>query len=1078
MQDHQGARVLRLGLGTGYKEFSKTLSILLNMSLPPKTMQIPSSKIRWLTILRILQGQMHQKRTESAPDTYPLSPSAFEVAPKLPSVGEVGIREHLRLWQEGQSEPRAAAPLSTLPGLRLSSSGEISLSQSIENDSVDTFDDAMSGEEDDDALDSSEADIESQPYPQNSLEPGDVVQRHTSGEPIPAIFIRYLTDQTQFYSMTGKFLVRNASFGGDFVVRRMFSPQELDPLLPYLPSREVDKQSFDQVQAISPSQEVPRDIAGALLEKLRGFHRACAEAHRQHLGRLVRMHSLVAYQKSSREMMLVEIASVVLQKADGEELTDVMLWTTHAVLSRDMGFQRLNGRSHHLAPLWRVNSLARLQKYEQVRIWIREYQEGVISQATALNDHASPIDWQQDLMDNNPIPQFIEKTRRFIQDSRKNRSVVASSNIGPSRDPSRVRIARKSLEHGAIAHETTLTRFSSTEKKIISFLKSWCLTLEIPATGNTWSLGPILLRAIGRYDGHELNARTAHLFLMEVGVCAPWDDRNNYNADMRIPTSHDAKTQQLFYTAARQATAIAQGSETPDDSLANLRKDWANMAVYAIDSADAREIDDGISIEKIEGDESIFWVHVHIANPSAFIQPGDAVERYAARMTSTVYMTETVYPMLHPRLSQARFSLANDRPVLTVSIKLSVDGEIMERKLTPGWIHNLQRFTATQVSQALGNTIASPQAPSHVFKVGRSMGATVNPTHSTPLNSTAISDLRTLQQLGRARRIKRAGSLESAYNHMQRILIPDPHVYIQRDGLGPTYSSVGGRRFTGDPAISWEVQELDLNHQLGSAQISVVADMMVLACEVVGDWCSERNIPALYRGSEWNTTLQVLVEGYKAKFDAAVSDEHKFLSLRAWSRLEGMVTQNSMPVPHRLLGVPAYIQATSPLRRYTDMLVHWQLQAALLHEARHGRDSLIGSRDDSYLPFSRARLDTLIPNIDAHDRDIRLLSVRSKDHWIIQLLSRAFYFKEAMLPAVVDVFMVQEHLSSTSRLSGRGLLKQFNGYRTQVLHNDVAQREGGLKAGDWWQCRIEEVDTYNQGVVCLPIRLLKREVPA
>ncbi|KAI4105964.1 MAG: hypothetical protein L6R37_002425 [Teloschistes peruensis] len=891
------------------------------------------------------------------------------------------------------------------------------------------------------------------------------------GEPIPTIFIRYLTDQAQFYSMTGEWIHRFSAFGGSFVIPRMFSPQELDPILPYLPSQEVDSKSLDKLQAIS--QDVPRDLAGALIEKLRGFQRACAEVHRQHLGRLVRMHSLVAYQSQTREMMLPEIASIVLQKPDPEELTEVMLWTTHAVLSRDMGFKRLNGMNHHIAPLWRVNSLHQMQKFEQVRNWVREYQEGVISQATALNDHGSPIDWQKYLMDVNPIPRFIQKTRRLIQDSRKHRSVVATSNIGPSRH----KIAPKSLEHDAIVRETTLTKFNDMEKGIIGFLKSWCLTVEIQAGGDTWSLGPILLRAIGTYDGHELDARTAYLFLIEIGVCAPWDDRMCYDTNMHIPTSQDQKTKYLFDWAARRVTAIEHGSQPLQDSLASLRKDWANMAVYAIDSADAREIDDGISIEKIEGDESMFWVHVHIANPSAFVQPGDAVERYAARMISTVYTAETVYPMIDPRLSQAHFSLANNRPVLTVSIKLTVDGEIMERNLTPGWIHNLQRFTPTQVSQALGNDIDPPQAPSYVLKVGRSMGDTFNAADSTSLSSTAISDLRRLQQLGHARRIKRQGSIKSKINHLQgSLLVPDPHVYIQRGGLGPSYSPLHGRRFTGDPAISWEVKELSLDDQLTGVQHSLVSDMMMLACEAVGDWCSERNIPALYRGTEWNTTQPMLVEGYRAKFNAAVSVEHKFLYLRALSRSEGTATHKSMPVPHRLLGVPAYIQMTSPLRRYTDMLVHWQLQAALLHEASHGRDSLIGSRDDSYLPFSRARLDTLLPNISAHDRDVRRLSSRSKIHWILQLLSRAFYFKEAELPSTVDVFVLHD-LSSTTKRNALGIVKQLNGYRTEVVHNDVAHREGGVKLGDWWQCRIQEVDTYQQHVLCLPIRLLKRDVP-
>ncbi|KAL8665627.1 MAG: hypothetical protein Q9202_002131 [Teloschistes flavicans] len=113
-------------------------------------------------------------RIESAPDTNSVSSSDIEVASELPSVRDVGIREHLRLWQERQSEPRAEAPSSTLSPFRQSHSTENSLTQSTENDPVDTFNEALSSEEDDDEIDSSETDVESQSNHQTYLEPGDV----------------------------------------------------------------------------------------------------------------------------------------------------------------------------------------------------------------------------------------------------------------------------------------------------------------------------------------------------------------------------------------------------------------------------------------------------------------------------------------------------------------------------------------------------------------------------------------------------------------------------------------------------------------------------------------------------------------------------------------------------------------------------------------------------------------------------------------------------------------------------------------------------------------------------------------
>ncbi|KAL8688966.1 MAG: hypothetical protein Q9218_005248 [Villophora microphyllina] len=960
-------------------------------------------------------------RTENTLDTQPASSLDFDAASDLVSVGNVGIREHLRLWQEAQDKPPTEAPSGTPRSLRQSNSTENTLTQSTENDSATLFDDALDNDEDDGGLSSSEATAGSEGHYHPFLQPGDVAYFNTAGEPIPTILIRNLGSQAHFYSMQGEWLLRSAAGACFFAVPNMFSLQELDPLLPYLPNEEIDNEALDKSRATN--QDVPREIAGALLEKLRIFQRATAEEYRRHLARFDRIHDLVAHQTEIREMTLHEIALVVLQKQHPEELTDV-------------------------------------------------YQEEVIADATAP-DGISSIDVT------NPLPNFIYKTRRLVQNNRNRREVTTPGAIGPSPR----KYPADSSNHDAIFRIKTTGAFSSKERAVLDYLKSWSITGEIPKFGSTWSLGPMLLRAIGLYDGYKLDPRTAYLFLMEIGVLAPWNDRNYYDTNLHIPSQQDLETKHLFDNAAHSVTAIEQGSEKLQDSLASFRKDWGNMAVYCIDDASAREIDDGISIEKVDGDGSAFWVRIHIANPTAFVKPGDAVQQYAARLIQTVYLPDKVYPMIDPGLGQERFSLAKDRPVLTVSIKVTGDGEIIEKDITPGWVHNVKRITPTQVSQALDISSGSMQKVGQFLKVGDHMEQNFHTSKNASLSPTEVSELQRLQQLGRARRLKRtSSSRDSTLMHTYgAIPVPDPRVYIQRDGLGPTYSPVLGRHFYGDPAISWELREIDWLGYNRISEQAFVSDIMVLACEAVGDWCSERNIPVVYRGTVHNTSQSMQAEAYRAMFHNAVSEEHKHLHLKACNQIMGTATQRSIPQPHAILGVRAYTKVTSPLRRYTDMLAHWQLQAALLYEARHGPGSLIGSTDDSYLPFSRAHLDTLIPTMAMRERQIRRVSLKSTRHWIIQLLSRAFYFREAELPATIDVFVWAEQgnlAQGATRDAAGGLMKQLSGFKTHLVANDVSRREGGFKLGDTWQSRIEEVDTYGLRVSCVPIRLLKRDPPA
>ena len=52
----------------------------------------------------------------------------------------------------------------------------------------------------------------------------------------------------------------------------------------------------------------------------------------------------------------------------------------------------------------------------------------------------------------------------------------------------------------------------------------------------------------------------------------------------------------------------------------------------------------------------------------------------------------------------------------------------------------------------------------------------------------------------------------------------------------------------------------------------------------------------------------------------------------------GRTVLSTEPLKHRVLGMDHYCKVTSPLRRYGDMILHWQIEAALREEARTGRN--------------------------------------------------------------------------------------------------------------------------------------------
>ena len=60
--------------------------------------------------------------------------------------------------------------------------------------------------------------------------------------------------------------------------------------------------------------------------------------------------------------------------------------------------------------------------------------------------------------------------------------------------------------------------------------------------------------------------------------------------------------------------------------------------------------------------------------------------------------------------------------------------------------------------------------------------------------------------------------------------------------------------------------------------------------------------------------------------EIAATPEGICRALLVRTKLTRSVMTVGAPLPHHSLGLAAYVQATSPIRRYSDLLVHWQLK--------------------------------------------------------------------------------------------------------------------------------------------------------
>ena len=848
------------------------------------------------------------------------------------------------------------------------------------------------------------------------------------------------------------------------------NPGDLNEILPYLPAEEVAEDKMNRLQPIDV--HAPRGAGAKIIEQMTLFHQAADAVFRKHADRINRLYEIIAPPEAFADRMhmsLKDIAMKVLMKKDPSELTQPMMWAIHRAIaqSQNIMWDQMNYRQN---PIYEIYPQQSLKDISQVREWVREYQEGIIHDTT--NDSIFSIDFSLTAATRslNPIAMFVKKARVAIQQSRRTRPLSQSGFIGPS-------TVKIEMEEGNERpySEIHMQEFDNNDKTIIHYLDVWATSSYVNAYTNLASLGPMILRATGMYEGFELDESRGFTLLQELGVVTPWENRTVYRLrNLRLP-GHDGgsgEISRLVLDARKEARVLK-----PKDSMEGLRKDWGEMPIFCIDSAETLERDDGVSLDLVDNDPSIYWVHVHVANPSAFITPGSAIAKYAASLAESVYLPERKYPMLNPGLTKDQFSLANDRPCITFSAKISVDGDILEKKIAPGIVRNVHYLTPQMVGHGLGltETDEEPETMSILTVGGRMPVQSIEDSNQTAKALTDpehIKILRKLLELGEAARHKRAQAGAPDFYSSARIATTYPIVQLSnRTGKPFTINDKRVTQFEGDPIISLQRTTAAYGHVA-----KMVSDLMIIAGDVSASWCSARNIPIPYRGILRNPEPASPPDLFKrdildpkiAKYGHA--QQHDLLR---YMRLVGQAHASDRPLDHPALGLPAYCKATSPLRRYVDMYAHWQIEAAIRHEAATGT-SLVGAKNDDshYLPFPRHQVEEFAAGAIHRERKIALAKTSSTRHWICQALFRALYFHEAALPERFDVTAI------AGRRGWRGHHAGWLGsWNVKVLmrEGELVRREGGWRVGDVWEARLWAVDPYHKNIEMEAVRLVERE---
>lgn len=848
------------------------------------------------------------------------------------------------------------------------------------------------------------------------------------GDGTLAIYIRSIDMQQQFYTIRGKWRITKSK-SLDYLVKGFVPRELLESILPHFPATKVEQEPLFQ-----PVLEggIPRQKGAPIIKSMTKFENESQDIYRKNAVALDYIYEALAHEDDVLAMSLEEIAVKVLG-IKTEELTEPALFAVHNAMKR-RSFYIAAYTDALISGQYVIRPKKQSKTIDTVVQWAREYLE-----------HTTDSSKSSDSFKEHPFSQFIRKAQRLAHISRKTRSPTTMFNIGPTSQ-------KFDLEDGSIYHKTPVETFSASDRMILDYLHFWVTQRSLMRNNVLKAVGSHILRATGMYRDIPLTSATGTLFLQELGVFSPWEDINLLDECLGLPGHGISQPADNMLEESKRISEQL-GPNDLEDKMQHLRKDWGDLPVFCVDEVHAEEIDDGFSLERIPGSDNEFWIHIHVSNPSAFITPDHLFAKYAAYLNQTVYSPERIYRMFPTTVTKTLFGLGTDRPTITFSAKVNAEGEILDTNVTNGTVRNVLYITPSTLRNLFG--IDHSDTPRLTLSVGGEIPERTRDGMQENIPEEHQESLHILSDFAAARLSKRMekGAMESSsLNRSAAIVSLGDQVYEPY-----LLQSQQGYHYLGDPKIQISGLLTDPLEPIESSKYDLVSHMMLLGGEVAGLWCRDRDIPVMFSGA-----------AYHPEYPRSKQDEGK-LSIQYGPRGHLAAT----PAPHAALGMDQYVKCTSPLRRYSDLQAHWQIEAALKYEAENGK--IVSASDTSILPFSRSDIETTISQSAWRNMTFKQAQNRSNHFWACQLLFRALYFNETTLPdsfqCVIRTKLDKRYIpTDMSKLQYGGSLHPF-GLSCVVIPSDGMP---DLEIGDLLDTKLTLVEMHYQTIVVEATHIVKR----
>lgn len=352
------------------------------------------------------------------------------------------------------------------------------------------------------------------------------------------------------------------------------------------------------------------------------------------------------------------------------------------------------------------------------------------------------------------------------------------------------------------------------------------------------------------------------------------------------------------------AEAHAYDNATIDPAEAAHRMDLRAIPIFTIDSAETKDIDDAISLQKLENGG--YELGVHIADVSHYVRPGSALDEEAFQRATSIYYADKVIPMLPTQLSNGICSLnpQEDRFAFSCLMRLDEQGNILSYNFVKSVIRSRVKGVYKEI-----NALLEPAEDADLTELKEKY-------------ADVLEQLPVMDELYRKRLVlrKQRGGMEIESDEAKLVI----------DENGRCVDIVKRTRGTSE---------------------CMIEEFMLLANQCAANAGRTNKVPFVYRVHEApdaekmeKLSATLLACGLNAKFKNPIPTQLELAALLDETRgqpiqtpvhtgiLRSMQKARYAPQPlgHYGLVLSDYAHFTSPIRRYPDLAIHRILSEMLL----------------------------------------------------------------------------------------------------------------------------------------------------